>query len=89
MALSITDPRELSLPDVGLIHLEDAERGHSFMLDTSSPQIRNEYSEGAEKLFDERQRLFRSVNVDHIDIKTDVPYMQELYKFFRMRERRI
>jgi uncharacterized protein (DUF58 family) len=89
VALSITDPREQSLPDIGLIHLEDAERGHRFMLDTSSPQVRNEYSARAQKLFDERQKLFRSVNVDHIDIRTDVPYAQELYKFFRMRERRI
>ncbi|UCH44217.1 MAG: DUF58 domain-containing protein [Nitrospiraceae bacterium] len=89
VALSITDPREQQLPAIGLIHLEDAERGHRFMLDTSSPQVRNEYSARAQKLFDERQRLFRSVNVDHIDIRTDVPYLQELYKFFRMRERRI
>ena len=89
VALSITDPREQSLPDIGLIHLEDAEKGHRYMLDTSSPQVRNEYSARAQKLFDERQRLFRSANVDHIDIRTDVPYAQELYKFFRMRERRI
>ncbi|KPK29831.1 MAG: hypothetical protein AMK70_15180 [Nitrospira bacterium SG8_35_1] len=89
VALSITDPREQQLPAIGLIHLEDAEREHRFMLDTSSPQVRNEYSARAQKLFDERQRLFRSVNVDHIDIRTDVPYLQELYKFFRMRERRI
>jgi len=89
VALSITDPRELELPDIGLVNLEDAEKGHNFMLDTSNAAIRREYSENAMKMLDERERLFRSINVDHIDIRTDVPYTPELYKFFRIRERRI
>lgn len=89
VALSITDPRELELPDIGLVNLEDAEKGHSFLLDTSSSEIRREYSENALKMFVDRERMLRSINVDHIDIRTDVPYAPELYKFFRMRERRI
>jgi uncharacterized protein (DUF58 family) len=88
VAMSITDPRETALPDVGIINLEDPETGESFLLDTSSAGVRKEYRANSLRVFDERQKLFRSVSVDHIDIRTDVPYTQELYRFFRMRERR-
>ncbi len=89
VAMSITDPREMDLPDIGIINLEDAETGKSFLLDTSSRAVRDDYHRNAERIFDERQRLFKSINVDHIDIRTDMPYTGELYRFFRMRERRV
>jgi len=89
VALSITDPRELDLPDIGIINLEDAETGKGFLVDTSSSTVRKDYSINSKRIFDERQRLLRSINVDHIDVRTDIPYSHELYKFFRMRERRI
>jgi uncharacterized protein (DUF58 family) len=89
IAISITDPRETDLPDIGLINLEDAETGRSFLLDTSSPAARTAYRTKALQLFDKRLKTFRSLNIDHVDIRTDIPYAPELYKFFRMRERRI
>jgi len=88
IAMSITDPREFSLPDVGIVTVEDAETGRSLFIDTSSQEVRNGYADEALKMFHEREKLFRSINIDHIDIRTDIPYTQALYKFFRMRERR-
>lgn len=89
VALSITDPREIDLPDAGIISLEDAETGKGFLIDTSSPSVRKKYHINALRMMDEREELFRSTKVDHIDIRTDVPYTRELYRFFRMRERRM
>jgi uncharacterized protein (DUF58 family) len=89
VAISITDPRETELPDIGIINLEDPETGRDFLLDTSSEAVRKDFRMNSLKMLDERQQLFRSTNIDHIDIRTDVPYARELYKFFRMRERRI
>jgi len=89
VAVSITDPRELELPDMGIVNVEDAESGENFLLDTSSYALRKDYSARAMKMFDERRRMFRLINIDHIDIRTDRPYSQEMYKFFRMREKRI
>ncbi|MBI5666157.1 MAG: DUF58 domain-containing protein [Nitrospirae bacterium] len=89
VAISITDPRETELPDVGIINLEDPETGRDFLLDTSSAAVRKDYCANALKTLDERRQLFRSTNIDHVDIRTDVPYVRELYKFFRMRERRV
>jgi len=88
IALSITDPRELDLPDVGIIKLEDAELGKSSLVDTSDTKFRRQYRESAVKRISERKKIFRSINVDNIDIRTDVPYEKELIKFFRMREAR-
>ncbi len=88
VAISITDPRETELPDIGIINLEDPETGRDFLLDTSSAAVRKDYSVNSFKMLDERQQLFRSTRIDHMDIRTDVPYARELYKFFRMRERR-
>ncbi len=89
IAVSITDPRETDLPDIGIITLEDAETGKVYHVDTSSSDIRKKYKENAIRLFDHRQSIFRSTKVDHINIRTDLPYTEALYKFFRMRERRI
>jgi uncharacterized protein (DUF58 family) len=89
VAVSITDPRETELPALGIIRLEDAETGKGFLVDTSSSMVRKDYRVNSQRIFDDRKRLLQSINVDHINIRTDMPYAQELYKFFRMRERRL
>ncbi len=89
VAITLTDPREIELPDVGIIHIDDAETGEDYWIDSSDRAVRQRYSSEAARLFEERKRIFRSAGVDHIDIRTDIPYTRELYRFFRMRERRI
>ncbi|NQT07364.1 MAG: DUF58 domain-containing protein [Candidatus Omnitrophica bacterium] len=88
IAVTITDPRETELPDVGIIRLDDAESGKGYMVDTSDRSLRQEYKKNSLRVFDERKRLFSSVNVDNIEIRTDIPYSKSLIKFFKMRERR-
>lgn len=89
IAVTITDPAELKLPDAGLIELEDGETGVSFLVDTSDRTVRRQYEERAAKRMEERKRLLASINVDHIDVRTNIPYDRTLVSFFRMRERRI
>ena len=89
VAVTITDPRETELPNAGLIELEDAEKGTIFMVDTSNARIRADYASKFKTLQEERARLFGSINLDHIDIRTDRPYIEEFIKFFKMRKRRI
>ncbi|MDO8525326.1 MAG: DUF58 domain-containing protein [Candidatus Omnitrophota bacterium] len=90
VAITITDPREMDLPDVGLLELQDAEvAGSAFLVDTSSRAVREKYSQKSRAMIDERTRLFSSVSMDHIDIRTDKPYIDEFIKFFRKRKKRI
>ncbi len=89
VAITITDPQELELPPLGLLQLEDPETNKIFTLDTSNKKLRREYSDNANKRIKARTALFNSVSVDSIDVRTDVPYAQSLFKFFRARERRM
>jgi uncharacterized protein (DUF58 family) len=89
VAVTITDPRELELPDVGLVKLFDPEKRRDFVLDTSDRALRLEYAQKNEKRAKERSRLFSSVCVDAIDVRTDVPYAKSLMRFFKIRERRM
>jgi len=89
VAITITDPRELDLPDIGIVQLSDPESGKTFMVDTSNSGIRKEYAEKSRRKLKNREQLFRSVKVDNIPIYTHIPYSQSLFKFFRNRERRL
>jgi hypothetical protein len=89
VAITITDPRETELPNAGLVELADAETGALFLIDTSNTKVRGTYLDQAKKRMDERTKLFGSINMDHIDIRTDKPYIEELIKFFKARKRRI
>ncbi len=88
VAVTITDPRELEFPDMGLVKLFDAEKKRDFILDTSDKKLRQEYARKNQQRIKERETLFRSLRVDSIDVRTDIPYAQSLLKFFRSRERR-
>lgn len=89
VAVTITDPRESEMPKAGLIELIDAESGRPFLVDTLSARVRKRYASTSRSLGEGRSELFASSHVDHIDIRTDKPYIEELIKFFRTRGKRI
>ena len=89
IAVTITDPRELELPKVGMLELKDAETDEKILVDTNIRRVREEYRRIALARVEERQRTLRSTNVDAIDVFTDKSYIEPLLKFFRMRERRL
>jgi len=88
VAVTLNDPRESDLPDCGLMMMEDAETGRMEMVDTSSPVVRARYHEQSLQRLARRNRLFRSIGVDHVDVSTDVPYANALVKFFLNRKKR-
>jgi uncharacterized protein (DUF58 family) len=88
IAVSVSDPREMELPPVGLIQLEDAETGETVLLDTGSARVREEYARRNAQARSLLQDLFRSVGVDEVHIQTGKSYILDLVKFFKNRERR-
>jgi len=88
IAVTITDPREVDLPNVGFIELEDAETGETVLIDTADAMLRNTFSENASRLRNERNRILQRINIDKIEISTGRPYAEELIRFFRMRAKR-
>jgi len=89
IAVSIADPREIKLPDVGLIELEDAETGELVLIDTGSKKIRGNYEKMGHARNAALKKLFRSMNVDQIEVETDRDYLVDLIRFFKTRERRM
>jgi len=88
VAITITDPRELEIPNIGFVELEDAETGETFLVDTASLDVRTSFTSNTHEKIAEREKLFRSLNVDSIDIRTDQSYAEPLMRFFRMRAKR-
>jgi uncharacterized protein (DUF58 family) len=88
VAVKITDPRETSFDDVGLIELEDAETGEVILVDTSSSDFRNKFAAKAKEDGLSLKRSFQLINLDFINIRTDQSYVIPLITFFKMRERR-
>lgn len=88
VAVTITDPRELEFPAMGLVKLFDPEKKNDFILDTSDNRVRLEYAQNNQQRIKQRESLFNSLRVDTIDVRTDMPYSQSLVKFFKSRERR-
>jgi len=88
ISVTIVDPREIKLPDVGLIELEDAETGEIVLIDTSNPEVRRRYERLGEEKAGRLRDLFASMGIDQIEVRTDRDYIPTLVRFFRVRERR-
>jgi uncharacterized protein (DUF58 family) len=84
----VSDPRESSLPDVGLIELEDAETHERVLVDTRRRKIRDAFAATGQGEQEALSSLLRSMGVESLEVSTDAPYMQDLLGFFRRRERR-
>jgi uncharacterized protein (DUF58 family) len=88
IAIKISDPRESSFEDFGLIELEDAETGEVILVDTGSRAFRKEFAARAQEDNSNLKRGFQLANLDFINIRTDQSYIVPLINFFKMRERR-
>jgi len=88
IAVILTDPREIELPNVGILSLNDPESGEKFLIDTSNPKVRERFYRKAKEIRENRKKIFSRLGIDTIDVRTDVPYAKALFLFFRRREKR-
>jgi uncharacterized protein (DUF58 family) len=86
IAVTLQDPREQEIPDVGFITLRDAETDELIELDTRHPKVRAMFARAAQERESSLTASLRRANVDRLDIRTDSSYAHSLQKFFRMRE---
>jgi uncharacterized protein (DUF58 family) len=84
----VTDKREMQIPAVDLVELVDAETGASLTVDTGSAAVRERFARRAQRVQAWRERIFRRLALDFIDLHTDTPYVVPLMGFFRQRARR-
>ncbi len=88
VAVQIVDPRELELPSVGRVCLEDPETGRQILVNTSSPHVRHEYAARVKAGRAELTGILSRNNVECIPVSTDADYLPSLRAYFRSRKRR-
>lgn len=88
IAVTLEDPSERVLPDIGPARLEDPETGEVLEIDTSHPAVRAAFAERTAADDAARRKLFGRLGLDEIIVHTDHGYVDALLAFFRARSRR-
>jgi uncharacterized protein (DUF58 family) len=86
VVLRTSDPRELELPNVGLVRMVDPETRETAWVDTSSRRVRNAYRAAGLKHQQRAREVLRRSGVDHAVITTDEGYVRPLMRLFKQRE---
>jgi len=86
--VTITDPLEEELPGLGFINLVDYESGEELIFDSSGAEAAA-HAAFVRRAREARQRLFRRLKIDYVNVRTDQAYVSALVDFFKVRERRL
>jgi len=89
VAVTVEDPSEVELPDIGLARLVDPETGETVDVDTSDPDVRTAFAEAVHTEREARKRIFRRLAIDEVPVRTDGSIVEPLFRFFRNRETRV
>ena len=71
VAVQVTDPRELELPELGRLIFQDAETGEIVEVNTGDARKREAFAERQAKSQEQLARLFRKAGIDSIQLRTD------------------
>lgn len=85
----ISDPMEEKFPKLGLVALEDPETGDELVVDAGDPLVRGEFERLMQSGREERRRLFKKLELDHVELRAGEDYFNALARFFRLRARRM
>ncbi len=88
IAVTLVDPRERQLPNVGFISLEDAESGRQMVVDSGSEAARRYFAERQRRAALRRSQIFRKQGIDEIEVDVSASYVDPLVRFFQKRMQR-
>ncbi|MCB0177290.1 MAG: DUF58 domain-containing protein [Anaerolineae bacterium] len=88
LAIRLWDPREIELPDVGPIIIEDAETGEQLYVDTRDRRFRQRFQEAAQRRETELTETFKRAGVDALSLSTEEDLVRAIVRFATMRQRR-
>ncbi len=87
--VTLIDPLEEKFPAMGVVDLEDPETGQRLTVDTSDPRVRGRFAQHMAAKRDERNKLFKKLQLDSVELRANQEYSSALQKFFRLRARRM
>jgi len=88
LAVRLLDPREVDLPDVGAIIMEDAETGEQLYVDTHDPHFRTRFRVAADAREQAVKAAFRRAGVEAATLSTDDDLVQAIIRMATLRRRR-
>lgn len=83
--IKVFDPRERTIPDIGLVNVKDSETGETAWINTSSPKVREAYAKAAQDADMKATKLMCQYQIDSVDISTGSDYVKGLMAFFDRR----
>lgn len=83
--IKVFDPRERTIPDIGLVNVKDSETGETAWINTSSSKVREAYAKAAQDADMKATKLMRQYQIDSVDISTGSDYVKGLMEFFDRR----
>ncbi len=81
LAIEVVDPRELELPDVGVLTLADPETGALHEVQTADPALRRRYAEAAGAQRGAIARTLRAAGAAHLRLRTDTDWLLDMVRF--------
>ena len=87
ICVTLTDPREHSMPPIGILTLEDAESGEQIVINTNSKKVRKRYESENKKRILALEDSFKKIAIDNLIISTEGSYVDPLRKFLMKRLR--
>jgi uncharacterized protein (DUF58 family) len=88
LAIEVIDPRELELPDVGVLELIDTESGRRIEVQTASEKLRLRFAEAAAAQRDATSRALRGSGAEHMVLRTDRDWLLDIIQYVGNRRRR-
>jgi uncharacterized protein (DUF58 family) len=88
VAVRLLDPLEMTLPDVGLVTVEDAETGEQLFVDSTDPDFRARYHAIAAAREDELRQALAASGADAIELATDDDLFDSMLRFVDLRRQR-
>jgi len=88
IAVRLYDPLEMTLPDLGLLVMQDAETGEQVFVDTHDRGFRKRFAAVAEKREAALRQAFRNAGVDTLELSTEGDLVDAVLRFADLRKRR-
>ena len=86
LAIRLWDPREMELPDLGMVVMEDAETGEQLFVDTHDPKFRKRFFEVAQRREESLNNAFKRAGVDVLSLSTDEDLVRAIVRFAKQRK---
>jgi uncharacterized protein (DUF58 family) len=88
LAIRLWDPREVELPDMGPIIMEDAETGEQLYVDTHDRRFRQRFQEAARRRETALNEAFKHAGVEALSLSTEEDLVKAIVRFASLRRQR-